>query len=153
MKSEDYNYRDLQDHIEVMIGKFGLQKSVKLLGSLIDATDISSEDEKRVQALIEYTILKSIKVFNLKKTKFYNSNLSEYKNARMSCYFLINKYTQISLGKIAEIFKVKRRSVEYYEQKCREMQSIANYYPTYIQRHSTLEDHIIKYISTSNSSK
>lgn len=150
MKTEEFNYRDLQDHIEVMIGKFGLQNSVKFLGSLIDNTDIESSEDQRVKKLIELTISKSIEVFNLKKAKFYKSNLNEYRDARMSCYYLINKYTQISLGKIAEIFKVKRRSVEYFDQKCKETLSIPNFYPTYIQRHTALEDHIIKYISTLN---
>lgn len=150
MKTEEFNYRDLQDHIEVMIGKFGLQNSVKFLGSLIDNTDIESSEDQRAKKLIELTISKSIEVFNLKKAKFYKSNLNEYRDARMSCYYLINKYTQISLGKIAEIFKVKRRSVEYFDQKCKETLSIPNFYPTYIQRHTALEDHIIKYISTLN---
>ncbi|WP_430409227.1 hypothetical protein [Kordia sp.] len=150
MKTEEFNYRDLQDHIEVMIGKFGLQNSVKFLGSLIDNVDIESSEDQRVKKMIELTISKSIEVFNLKKAKFYNSNLNEYRDARMSCYYLIHKYTQISLGKIAEIFKVKRRSVEYFDQKCKETLSIPNFYPTYIQRHTALEDHIIKYISTLN---
>ncbi|WP_238528727.1 hypothetical protein U8527_10420 [Kordia algicida OT-1] len=123
---------------------------MKFLGSIIDHTDIASSEDERVKQLIKLTISKSIEVFNLKKATFYKSNLSEYKDARMACYYIINKYTQISLGKIAEVFNVKRRSVEYFEQKCKEMLSIPSFYPTYLQRHRAIEDHIIKYISTLN---
>lgn len=151
MKIEEFNYRDLQDHIEVMIGKFGLQNSVKFLGSIIDNTEVESSEDERAKKLIEITILKSIEVFNLKKAKFYKSELDEYRDARMSCYYIVSKYTHISFGKIAEIFKVKRRSVTYFHKKCKEMLSIADFYPTYTRRHTILEDHIINYISTLNS--
>ncbi len=151
MKSEEFNYRDLQDHIEVMIGKFGLQNSVKFLGSLIDHTEATSSEDERAKKIIELTISKSIEVFNLKKAKFYSSDLGEYREARMSCYYIVSKYTDISFGKIAEVFKVKRRSVTYFHEKCKETLSIADFYPTYAQRHTILENHIIKYISTLNS--
>jgi len=148
MKSEEYNFRDLQDHIEVMIGKFGLQNSVKFLENLIDTTELDSSEDERVKKIIDLTITKSIEVYDLKRVNFYKSDLDEYRDARMSCYYIINRYTQISYGKIAELFKQKKRSVWYFQQKCEEMLAIPKFYPRFTRRHIIVEDYIIHHIST-----
>lgn len=150
MKSEEYNFRDLQDHIEVMIGKFGLQNSVKFLECLIENTVLDSNEDERVKKIIDLTITKSIEVYDLKKVKFYNSDLEEYRDARMTCYYIINKYTHISYGIVAELFKQKKRSVWYFQRKCEEMLAIAKFYPRFTRRHIIVEDYIINHISTLN---
>lgn len=151
MKSKEFNYRDLQDHIEVMIGKFGLQNSVKFLGRLIDNTEVASDKDARAKEIVELTIAKSIEVFDLEKDKFYQSDLTEYKDARMSCYYIIHKYTQISYGRISEIFQQKKRSVWYFQSKCEEMISIPKFYPKFMSLHTIVENYIINHISNLNS--
>jgi chromosomal replication initiation ATPase DnaA len=150
MKKTAYTYSDLQQHIDTLIGKFGLQHSVEVVASLTNNTALSAPDKEKVKLLLVFTISKSIDIFDLMEANFYTSSVQEYREARMACYFLLKKYTDCSYAKIGERFNQSKRAVLYHYHKCDEMLSIPQYYKPFVDKFKLLEHHIINFIAKLN---
>ena len=147
MQKTIYNYEDLQHSVDTLIGKFGLKKTIEVLESLSENTQLKSKESDKIKLLFVYIVSKSIKVFDLKEEDYYTNTIQEYREARMSCYYLLRKYTGISYRKIGEDFKQTKRAILYNYQKCEDMLSIPTYYKEFADRFKTLEDHLINFIA------
>jgi len=101
MKKEQPDYSDLQQSVDMLIGKFGLVKTIEVINNLSGNTQLQSSDTQKVKLLLVYIVSQSIQIFNLQETDFYTSTIQEYRDARMACYFLLKKYTDTSYARLA----------------------------------------------------
>ena len=147
MQKTIYNYEDLQHSVDTLIGKFGLKKTIEVLESLSENTQLKPKESDKIKLLFVYIVSKSIIVFDLKEEDYYTNTIQEYREARMSCYYLLREYTGISYRKIGEDFKQTKRAILYNYQKCEDMLSIPTYYKEFADRFKTLEDHLINFIA------
>ncbi|WP_010520459.1 hypothetical protein [Aquimarina agarivorans] len=150
MKTAAYNYTDLQERIDVLIGTFGLSKTIEVITSLTNNTELITKDNEKMKLLLVFLISQSIQVFDLKEANYFTSTVQEYREARMSCYYLLKKYTGSSYAKIGEDFKQSKRAVMYNYNKCDEILSIPQFYKQFIEKFKTLENNFINFIAKLN---
>ena len=150
MKQIIYNYHDLQQSIDTLIGKFGLHKTIEVIDSLSGNTELQSKDSEKVKLLLVFIISQAIEVFNLKEEHFYSSAVQEYREARMVCYYLLKKYTDTSYAKIGENFNQSKRAILYNYHKCDEILSIPQFYKALVEKFKTLENNTINFIAKLN---
>lgn len=150
MKKTNYNYHDLQEHIDKLLGKFGLQKTVEVINSLASNTQLTASEEEKSKLLLVFIISQSIEVFDLKEENFYSSTVQEYREARMCCYYLLKKYTDCSYAKIGESFNQSKRAVLYNYHKCDEILSIPQFYKAFVEKYKSLENNTINFIAKLN---
>lgn len=150
MKKTSCNYQDLQCSIDALIGKFGLEKTINIVDTLKNNTQLSAKDNHKEKLLLVYVVSRSIEVFNLEEANFYTSPINEYREARMACYFLVKKYTENSFGIIGEHFKQSKRAVMYHYHKCDEILSIPQYYKSFVSQFKVLEDGVINFLAKLN---
>lgn len=150
MKKTAYDYHDLQQSIDSLIGKFGLQKTIEVIDSLTNNTELTTQDKEKVKLLLVFIISQSIEVFDLKEENFYTSTVQEYREARMCCYFLLKKYTDSSYAKIGEGFNQSKRAILYNYHKCDEILSIPQFYKPFVEKFKILENNTINFIAKLN---
>lgn len=150
MKKTAHDYHDLQQSIDSLIGKFGLQKTIEVIDSLTSNTELTTQDKEKVKLLLVFIISQSIDVFDLKEENFYTSSVQEYREARMSCYYLLKKYTDSSYAKIGENFNQSKRAILYNYHKCDEILSIPQFYKPFVEKFKILENNIINFIAKLN---
>ena len=150
MKNTESNYHDLQERIDILIGKFGLHKTIEVIDSLTNNTALTTKDKEKTKLLLIFLISQSIEVFDLKEENFYSSPVQEYREARMSCYFLLKKYTDNSYAKIGESFKQSKRAILYHYHKCDEILSIPQFYKPFVEKFKILENNTINFIAKLN---
>lgn len=150
MKKTAYNYNDLQQGIDALLGKFGLQKTIEVIQSLSSNTQLTASDQDKSKLLIVFIISQSIEIFDLKEEKFYESTVQEYREARMCCYYLLKKYTDCSYAKIGESFKQSKRAILYNYHKCDEILSIPQFYKSFVEKFKSLENNTINFIAKLN---
>ena len=141
------NYSKLQQQIDQVIGKIGLDKTIFLLSSFIDSSDIAVSQPQKFQMLSRYLITECIRVFELNDKLFFTSNIQEYRDARMVCYHLLKKYTGLSYSKIAEDFGLTKRNILYGAKKCEEKLSVPYYYEGFVEKYDLLESTFLQFIS------
>ena len=150
MKKPVHDYHDLQDSIDNLIGKFGLPKTIEIIDSLTNNTALTTKDKEKTKLLLIFVIAQSIEVFDLKEESFYSSPVQEYREARMSCYYLLKKYTDSSYAKIGENFKQSKRAILYNYHKCDEILSIPQFYKSFVEKFKILENNTINFIAKLN---
>lgn len=150
MNNGKADYNDLQRCLDKVVGKLGLQKTIRLLDSFIDNAAITLPENSRFRLLTEYVISCAIKVFDLKAEEFFTSRKLEYREARMVCYSLIKKYTDSTYPKIAELFGQNERRVLYFTVKVQDRLSLPEYYREFIIRHDAVERKVIEFIGKLN---
>ena len=141
------NYSKLQQQIDQVIGKIGLDKTIFLLSSFIDSYNIAVSQPQKFQMLSRYLITECIRVFELNDKLFFTSNIQEYRDARMVCYHLLKKYTGLSYSKIAEDFGLTKRNILYGAKKCEEKLSVPYYYEGFVEKYDLLESTFLQFIS------
>lgn len=150
MEKTSPNYQDLQTSIDQLLGKFGLHKTLEIIQSLTNNTTLKAKDDEKAKLLLVFLIAKSIEIFQLHEPQFYSSAVQEYKEARMSCYYLLKKYTDSSYAIIGEHFGQSKRAILYNYHKCEEILSIPQFYKDYVSKFKLLEDHVINFLAKLN---
>ncbi len=141
------NYADLQNCVDELVGKFGLEKSVEIINSFSNNTRIGRKEIRKLKLIKDYIIAETILIFDLDEKKFFNSEIREYREARMACYHLLSKYTENSHSKIAETFDKKRGSALYFIHKCNSILSIPQFHRAFKEKYDGLESSTIHFIS------
>jgi hypothetical protein len=141
------NYTDLQNCVDALVGKFGLEKSVEIINSFSNNTKIGRKEVRKLKLIKDYIIAETILIFDLDEQNFFQSEVTEYREARMACYHLLNKYTENSHSKIAQTFGKKRGSAFYFIHKCNEILSMPQFYRSFIEKYRGLESSTIHFIS------
>jgi len=150
MKTERLSYEDLQQHIDHLVGKLGLQTTISLLAGLSGASQDILPALGWIKLLTVFLIAKSTEVFSLKQEEFFSSKAHQYREARMSCYYLLKRHSNRSYQKIGDDFKTTKRSVFYNYHKCQEFLSLPDSYRGFNLRFKLLEEKTIHFISKIN---
>lgn len=140
------DYEDLQYHIDMVVGKIGLQKTVVLLRSFVEKAQFEPV-KNNAPLLLTFLTNEAITLFDLKEEEFHTNTTTEYREARMACYHLYHKYTSYSYAKVAQVFGTGKRNIIYYKQKVDERLTIPHYYKPFIQLYDQLEERSIQFIS------
>ena len=141
-----HTYQSLQNRLDEVVGKLGLQRTVALLDSFINKLSVAPKQTEKVKLITHYLKITAVKCFDLKEEDFLTSNIKEYREARMICYHLLKKYCDFSYAKIAEVFGQSERTVLYFYHKAEELLSLPQHYKSLAQRHATIEDQLIEFI-------
>lgn len=142
------SYADLQQSVDELLGRHGLEKTVEILRHFSQEVRMPVNRNHKLRLIKEYIIAQCIEVFDLEETKFNRSTVREYREARMACYHLLKKFTGASYSLIAEQFGWRLHTVYYFCQKCDEILSIPQFYKPFTDRYRSLEDSTIQFISS-----
>lgn len=141
------NYTILQSTIDKVIGKIGLTQTIKLLENFLKNTAIATGETEKLTMVSNYIVSKAIEVFDIRERQhFYNSGITEHREARMSCYYLLRKYTQWTYPKIGLIFNKNARIVMYGVVKVEEWLSVPKANIRFMNHHQQLETKLIEFI-------
>ncbi|EZH74601.1 hypothetical protein ATO12_12605 [Aquimarina atlantica] len=140
------NYRDLQEKIDQIIGKIGLEKMLKLLDNFINNTTTISQHGGKEKLIVEYLKQITITVFDLDESQFLGSKVLEYKEARMVAYTLLRNHCNISHAKIGVYFNTTKYSVLYFRAKCEDMLSIPQFHRSFIIKYNEIEENFIQFL-------
>lgn len=141
------NYNDLQLSIDKVVGKIGLSKTINLLEGFIGNSSMTVGGPSKVKVIAAYFVSKSIEVFELNDRKFYTSREPKYSEARMACFHLLKKHSQYSYSNIGDAVGLKKRTILYYHNKCKDILSISHFYQPFIEKYDLLENCAIDFIS------
>lgn len=149
-KTVPQNYTHLQKSIDTVVGKIGLHKTIHLLDSFINNTTAKHTEHEKVKLVAQYTIGLAIKVYELQEEQFFTSTIREYRDARMSCYHLLRKYTEETLPKIGLSFRCSERTVEYGCNKTAERLAVPKGNTRFVSNYMAIEAGIIEFIGKIN---
>lgn len=140
------NYENLQQSIDKVIGKLGLQRTIALLDSFVGKMSIKPDETEKVKLITGYLVSTAIKCYDLNEQEFYSSKIREYREARMICYHLLRKYLEYSYPKIAKAFKQKERIVMHFYHRAEEFLSVPQFYKPFVQKYTAIENQLIEFI-------
>jgi chromosomal replication initiation ATPase DnaA len=146
------SYHDLQNVLDELIGKIGLDKTIKLMRQIMNngRSGLTTTKDEKTKLITSYIISRCVSVFDLDEGQFTTSQIREYREGRMACYHLLKKYTDCSYPRIAQLFSQKRRNVLYYCQKCDEILSIPQFQKVFAEKYNTLEGYTVEFIAAIN---
>jgi len=145
-----FTYTDLQKNVDELVGRYGLQKAVTILANFSSNTKIKVSNPQKLRLITDYIVAKCITIFDIEEEQLNNSTIREYREARMACYHVLSKYTDMSYARIAERFGWKYHNVFYFYHKCEEILSLPTYYKNFVTMYKALELSAINFISNLN---
>jgi len=142
------NYYELQNNLDKVIGKFGLEKANSLLRTFLDKTSVKVREHNQVKILMTFIITQVSEVFDISERDLILSNIPECKDARMVCYYLLMRFTQLSYARIGQIFdNRKRRHVMYYCHRCSDILRTSNNANPFIDKYNLIELNVIDFMA------
>lgn len=141
------SYVDLQRSIDALVGRHGLERAIHIIEHFSRGAKIPVSKNHRIKLITDYIVSQCIDIFDVDAASFHTSTVAEYREARMACYHLIKKLTDISYGRIAERFGWPLHTVYYFYHKCDEMLSIPQFYKSFAEKYNSLEQSAIGFIS------
>lgn len=146
--TKDYN--TLQRSIDKVVGKIGLQKTIHLLESFISNTSIKQSGQEKSRMIAQYVIGIAIKEYDLQEELFFVSYIREYRDARMSCFHLLRKYTEETQPKIGLAFQCSERTVEYGCGKTAERLAVPQGNTKFVANYMAIEAKLVDFIGKIN---
>jgi chromosomal replication initiation ATPase DnaA len=143
-------FQRLQQALEKVVNKVGVQKTTELLESFDHNSSITANEMGKVKLIKAYVVSHAIRIFSLEESDFYTSEIREYREARMACYYIIHTYTKCSYAKIGELFGKKKRTILYYCQKCKGMVEEPLFDREFAENYRQLDKCTIKFIGKIN---
>ena len=137
----NYTYHDLQDTLDKVVGKIGLERTVMLLKNMV-GENTSTSCEERISLLTSLIISRCKTVF---AQDFLTGKERECREGRMACYHLLRKYTNASYERVAKLLSRKKRNVSYATCKCEDLLSIPQFHKTFMEKYKALENSILEY--------
>lgn len=144
------DYASLQNSIDQVIGKIGLQRTIFLLHSFISNTSITQNEVEKIQMVARYLVNEAVKAFDLNTGLFYVCGETSYRDARMCCCHLLRKYTDYTFAKIGLILQCSERTVMYGNSVTEQRLCVPKGNPAFVSRYSLLESKLIEFISKVN---
>lgn len=145
--SNPFNYTDLQQRVDTVVGKIGLEKTINLLEGFIGNIDSTKGGVPKAKVIMTFLISRSVELFNLYEKSFFKSREAKYCEARRACFHIMRKHTAYSFQSIGDTVGIQRRTVLYYHYKCEDTLSIANIYVEFKEKYDLLERDAIDFIS------
>ena len=144
------DYGSLQNSIDQVVGKIGLQRTIFLLNSFITNTSVSHNETEKMQMLTRYLVNEAIQAFNLDTGMFYVCGERSYRDARMCCFHLLRKYTDYTFSKIGLTMHCSERAVMYGSTVAEQRLGVTKGNHVFNSRYSLLESKLIEFISKVN---
>lgn len=139
-------YANLQQSIDKVIGKIGLQRTIDLLESFLKGITVQKKETEKLKLIFAYLVASAAKCYDLTEDQLFNETSQEAKDARMICYHLLHKYGHFSYQKIGDKFKQPKRTVMYYSLKAGEYLTIPGSYKELMQKYTAIENELIEFI-------
>ncbi|HEY9084054.1 MAG TPA: hypothetical protein VIN73_12020 [Vicingaceae bacterium] len=139
-------FQRLQQALERVINKIGVQKTTELLENFDNNSSITASEMGKVKLISAYVVSLSIQLFSLEESEFYTSDIREYREARMACYYIIYTYTKCSYAKIGELFGKNKRGILYYCQKCKDLIETPFFDKEFAEKYRQLDKSTIAFI-------
>jgi len=146
--TQDYN--KLQDSLDKVIGKIGLQRTILLLDGFIHNTRITQTEREKIKMVTQYVVNISIQVFDLREDIFLISNIREYRDARMCCIHLLRKYTDDSFAKIGLAFQCGDRIAAYGYAAAEDRLSMPKGNIKFVSNYTVIESKLIDFVGRIN---
>lgn len=142
------NYNTLQNVLDKLLGKIGLDRTILYLESFLKNTSVECDKTETLKLVTDYIIARSIIVFDLDEDRFFKSKIPEYRDARMACFHLLRNYTDSSYSRIGQRFGIEnKRHVHYFVKKCDEILSIPQFYKSFVGKYRNVESQTINFLS------
>ena len=145
------DYHRLQQSLDKVLGKLGLEQTIRLLDNLIVEAR-SGKKKKQRNSLIEACLKDAaVEAFDLEEEQFFSSKEREYREARMACYHLLKKYLDYSYPRIAKKYDLSERMALYYCKKVEEeLLDLPGCHPVFTARYREMEAQLLQFIATRN---
>ncbi|TPN87149.1 hypothetical protein [Aquimarina algicola] len=143
-------YSDLQQSIDKLIGKFGMQKAINIIRQLSGTIKVRKNKTQRLKLITVFVISEAFKIFEVEHKEVNGKITKEYKEARMASYHLINQYTRLSYNEIGKYFDQGKFGAYYHIKNCKEILSIPQFNKPFVGRYETLEENLIQFIAQIN---
>ena len=140
----------LQQVVNEVVNKVGIEKAVHLFEGIYKNTSITSDKIEKVKLINSFIIARCITIFDLKEDQFLTSDILEYRQARMACYYIIKSYTQLSYAKIGELFGRKKRTIMYFHNKAVELLRVPQFYQRFYEKYQLLDKSTLEFIGKLN---
>ena len=141
------DYSELQFRIDSLLGKIGLEKTLHLLSSYLGETHIKQSNLSQLDTMRVFLVEQCAKVFQIDKEKFFSSRVQEYCEARMICYHLLKKYTDVSLIGLSKNLKKNRKVVQYTLERTTDRLSVPKYYHAFVEKYDLIESNLVVFLS------
>lgn len=139
-------YGHLQQSIDKVIGKIGLQRTIDLLESFLNGITVKKKETEKLKLIFAYLVSTAAECYDLTEEQIFKDSTQEAKDARMICYHLLHKYAHLSYSKIGEKFSQPKRTVMYYTLKAEEYLSIPASYKELMQKYDAIEKELVEFI-------
>lgn len=139
-------YTELQQGIDVLVGKFGMPKTIQMIRQLSGIQKSKTQNIQRNELLYTFLIHESKKVFRVPNTTDQDTS-SEFKDARMACYYLMQQHTDLKYRAIGKYFGHGKFAVYYHIKKCKEFLSIPQFHRSFVERFGILEISVIEFLT------
>lgn len=149
-RKNNINYSDLQKGIDLLISKFGISKTVRIVKQLSGNASFKNNEKQKVQLLVTFVISESQRLFDIEESPNKKESSKEFQDARMAAYHLIKKYTNMPYPQLGKLFGQSKRAVIYHHHKCEELLSIPRFHRAFTETYTTLEENIIQFIAKIN---
>lgn len=146
-KGKRQNYAELQKGIDALIGRFGLTNTIKMISQLTSNGRIKKPNQQKIELLSTFIISESKEIFKWDERDKNGIKKKNYKDAKMACYHLLNKYSQMSYREIGSTFGQGKTAANYHIKKCEERLSIPKFYGSFVAQYNLLEQNIIYFIA------
>ncbi|QKX05353.1 hypothetical protein HN014_10640 [Aquimarina sp. TRL1] len=141
-------YADLSKGIELLISKFGIDKTAAIIRQITDTVTIVKSEKLKTQLLLTYIYYESQHLFKCKQSKSKTESSKEFKDSRMVTYHLIKKYTNMSYQQLGKRFGQSKRAVIHHYNKCESLLSIPKSNKDFVSKYQRLEQKTIQYMTT-----
>ena len=149
-KKKGILYVDLQHGIDKLISKFGVTKSIRMVNHLLGNTHSRKNEKQKVALLVTFITTESKKLFGCDQSDLDNEGSKECRDAKMTTYYLIREYTDLSYSEIGKIFGQSKRAVIHHHNKCKDVLSIPQFHKSFMETYRTLEGNVIQFLANIN---
>lgn len=132
---------ELDESLEELIRRVGLNKSVMLLKELLGKTDnskIKISEARRRQIIANYLKIETESMFRLAPEDF-DSNRPDAQLAKKIVFHLLRKNTSCSARRLGLQFNRSARNVLYHINKCEEMLNTSGFHKDFQKKYEEVE--------------
>jgi chromosomal replication initiation ATPase DnaA len=139
---------ELDQSLNTLIRRVGLNKSVMLLQELLGDPDKSSiiiSDERRQEIIANYLKIETESMFRL-SPKDFESNRPDAQIAKKIVFHLLRKNTNCSARRLGLLFNRSPRNLLYHINKCEEMLHTSGFHRDFLKQYEEIEQKLKAFI-------
>lgn len=143
-------YAELQKRVGNLVGKFGMQKAINIIGQLSGTVIVRKNKTQQLKLITVFVISEAFKIFEVEHKEVNGKITREYKDARMASYHLISQYTRLTYNEIGKYFDQGKFGAYYHIKNCKEILSVPQFNKPFVGRYEALEENLIQFIAQIN---